>query len=67
MSRSYVCIEWNETTRQCEGAAWVEQASIADVLPTVEQAQAVGIVMFTTLVIIASMSLLSPSRYQPED
>lgn len=65
--RVYQCIEWSEATQQCVAAAWIEQGSIVDLLPTVDQAQTVGLAMFASLVIIASMSLLSPSRYQPED
>lgn len=67
MPRVYQCIEWNESTRACDGAAWVETASIVDALPSVEQAQEVGLAVFASLVILASFSLLLPSRSNSDD
>lgn len=67
MPRVYQCIEWNATTQVCDAAAWVEQASILDVLPTVEQANAVGFAFFASLAILASFSLLMPRSSTSDD
>lgn len=60
--RVYQCIEWSEATQQCAVAAWVEQPSVVDVLPTLEQANSVGGAMFLSLAAIAAMSLLFPPK-----
>lgn len=62
MARVYECVEWNPTTQACDAAAWVEQQSAPDWLPTVDQAQTVGGAVFVSLAMIAAMSLLLPSR-----
>jgi len=66
MPRVLQCIEWNDAAQTCTTEAWVEQpASLVSMLPTVEQANAVGIVMFTSLVTLAaikSMIVKPPSR-----
>ncbi|MCE7031357.1 hypothetical protein LY625_01730 [Lysobacter sp. GX 14042] len=67
MPRQYVCLEWNDTTQACEGAAWIEQQSAPDWLPTVEQAQTVGGAIFGSLALIAAMSLLLPNRSNNDD
>ncbi|MEZ0470078.1 hypothetical protein [Luteimonas salinilitoris] len=66
MPRVYQCIEWNDTTQQCDVAAWIEQASILDVLPTVEQANTVGGAFFASIVAIAALSLLIPRSQDHE-
>lgn len=60
--RVYQCIEWVEATGECAAAAWVEQASFLDALPTLEQANSVGGAMFLSLAAIAAMALLFPPR-----
>lgn len=60
--RVYQCIEWIEATHDCAVAAWVEQPSFVDVLPTLEQANSVGGTMFLSLAALAAMSLLLPPR-----
>lgn len=60
--RIYQCIEWVEATQQCAAAAWIEQPSVLDVLPTLEQANSVGGAMFLSLAALAAMSLLMPPR-----
>lgn len=67
MSRVYTCVDFDTDTRTCNAAAWTEQASIVDALPTPEQAHGVGMVFFASLVLIAAMSLLLPSRGLSED
>lgn len=60
--RVYQCVEWIEATQECAAAAWVEQRSLVDLLPTLEQANSVGGTMFLSLAAIAAMSLLIPPR-----
>ncbi|MGJ7901013.1 hypothetical protein [Lysobacter sp. 1R34A] len=37
----------------CQQTAWIDQGGIADMLPTHEQANAVGFAFFSTLVVVA--------------
>lgn len=46
----------------CAQTAYVEQSSWVDLMPTVEQANEVGFAMFASVAIVASMSLLLPTR-----
>ena len=54
MSKVLTCLDFDSTTQTCNAEAWVDQASIVDYLPTVEQANAVGVVMFSSLCILAA-------------
>ena len=67
MSRVYTCIDYDTSAGTCNAAAWIEQASILDALPTLEQAHGVGMAFFASLVVIAAMSLLLPSRGLSEE
>lgn len=46
----------------CAQAAYIEQRSIVDLLPSVEQADEVGFAFFGTVVLVAAMSLFFPSK-----
>lgn len=61
-TRVYTCVQWDEIAQTCSAGAWIEQASILDALPTVDQANTVGMAIFGSLALIAAMSLLTPSR-----
>lgn len=39
---------------QCVQTAWVEEARVADYLPTVEQANVIGFAFFSSLFLIAA-------------
>ena len=67
MSRVYTCIDYDPSAGTCNAAAWIEQPSILDALPTPEQAHGVGLAFFISLVSIAAMSLLLPNRASAED
>lgn len=54
MARVLTCIDYDDSTHQCVTQAWVEQASIADMLPTHQQANAVGFAFFGTLFLVAA-------------
>lgn len=63
----YGCPQFDESAMQCDGAQWVEVpdpgASWTAMLPTLEQANAVGIAMFTSLIVmVAIRDLLIPSK-----
>jgi hypothetical protein len=64
MPRYLQCVEFDESTQTCTSEAFVQQEfqPIPDWYPTVDQAQTVGGVMFTAIVIIASMCLLLPPK-----
>lgn len=67
MSRVYECVQWNEVTQSCDAALFIERASFYAALPTVEQAQQVGGLLFGSIVALAAMSLLFPSRSYSDD
>lgn len=57
------CIQWNEQTQVCDVQAWVEQPSLLEVMPTMEQAQEVGLAVFIAWVTVAALKyLLKPTR-----
>lgn len=61
--RTLVCLDPqpNPDPAVCTQTAWIDQASVRDFLPTVEQANEVGVVMFTGLMILAvARKLLFP-------
>lgn len=61
MARVLTCIEFNDTTKQCEQQAWIDQSDWTTYLPTVEQATAVGSAYFIGLMTLAALkSLLNP-------
>ena len=62
MPRVLQCVQWDDATQTCATEAWIEQASILDALPTVEQANAVGLAIFLALAGIAAQGLLLPPR-----
>lgn len=50
-------------TGECTAEVWVRVPSLADMLPTVEEAQSVGAAFFVSLLILAVMKrLLKPQR-----
>lgn len=54
MPRVLACLDYPmPTDGSCVQQAWVEQASIADFLPTHEQANAVGFAFFAALITVA--------------
>lgn len=67
MPRVLVCLDPQPNPDgSCEQSAWIEQPSIADMLPTVDEANAVGFALFSGLIVLAAMSLLLPPREQYE-
>lgn len=67
MPRVLQCVEWDEAAQTCTTEAWVEQpAAFVEYMPTVDQAQTVGVAMFLGLITIAAMSLLLPPRENEE-
>ena len=64
MPRVLTCTDFNESTQQCVTEAWVEQVSpFIAALPTVEQANEVGAVIFTSLLFLALVkNLTKPPR-----
>lgn len=54
MSKVLTCLDFDSTTQTCISEAWVDQSSIVDYLPTVEQANTIGAVMFTSLMTLAA-------------
>jgi hypothetical protein len=63
----YACPEFDAQTMQCPAGHWVEISDAATtwtaMLPTLEQANAVGIAMFTSLIVlVAFRDLLIPSK-----
>ena len=65
MPRVLVCIDPSPLPDgQCQQTAWIEQGGIADMLPTMEQANAVGAAFLGTLVLIAfvARTLKPPPR-----
>lgn len=55
MAKVLMCIQFNESTKQCEEQAWVDQSDWTTYLPTVEQATAVGGVYFVGLMTLAAL------------
>lgn len=61
MAKVLTCIQFNDTTQQCEQQAWVDQSDWTTPLPTVEQATAVGAAYFVGLMTLAVLkALLNP-------
>lgn len=61
MARILTCIQFNESTQQCEQQAWVDQSDWTTPLPTVEQATTVGAAYFVGLMSMAVIKgLLNP-------
>lgn len=58
MSKVLTCIDFDSTTQTCNAEAWVDQASFVDFLPTVEQANTIGAVAFTSLITLAAVRRL---------
>lgn len=63
----YACPEFDQTTMQCASGQWVEIPDSGEawtaMLPTMEQANAVGIAMFTSLIVlVAFRDLLIPTK-----
>lgn len=62
------CLQYDTASNVCVSEAWVEQpGSFIDYLPTVEEAHTVGGAMAITLITIAAMGLLLPSRSSNSD
>lgn len=61
MAKILTCIQFNDSTQQCEQQAWVDQSDWTTPLPTVEQATAVGAAYFVGLMTMAVIKgLLNP-------
>ena len=50
----------------CQNVAWIEQGGVADMLPTVQQANAVGSAMFVGLMILAVVKGLTKPPKETE-
>ena len=60
MSRVLVCTDWVDATQTCNAQAWIENGdSWLHVLPTVEQANEVGVAMFISLMTLAAFKHLT--------
>lgn len=65
MAKVLTCIQFNESTQQCEQQAWVDQSDWTTPLPTVEQATAVGSAYFIGLMSMAVLKgLLNPKSVE---
>lgn len=65
MAKVLTCIQFNESTQQCEQQAWVDQSDWTTPLPTVEQASAVGAAYFVGLMTMAVVKgLLNPKSIE---
>ena len=53
MSKVLTCIDFDSTTQTCNAEAWVDQASFVDYLPTVDQANTIGAIAFSSLITLA--------------
>lgn len=63
MPRVLVCIDPQPATDgSCQQTEWIEQASVADMLPTIDDAQMVGSWFFASIVLLAAMVLLLPPK-----
>lgn len=50
----------------CQTTAWIEQAGIADMMPTVEEGNTVGMAIFTAFVMLGMFRLLKPKKGDEE-
>jgi hypothetical protein len=50
----------------CQETAWIDQGGIADMLPTVEQGNTVGMAIFGALVMLRVIGLINPRRENDE-
>lgn len=67
MARVLVCLD--PTPAQdgsCAQTAWIEQPSIIDYLPTVEEANVVGPAFAAGLCILAALGLLNPKKHDDD-
>ncbi len=65
MARVLTCVQFNESTQQCEQQAWVDQSDWTTPLPTVEQATVVGAAYFVGLMTLAVVKgLLNPKQIE---
>lgn len=63
MSKVLTCTDFDSTTQTCIAEAWVDQSSIVDYLPTIEQANGVGVAFAGSLILIAfAVRTLKPQR-----
>jgi Ni/Fe-hydrogenase subunit HybB-like protein len=53
MSKVLTCLDFDSTTQTCNAEAWVDQAGFVDYLPTVEQANTIGAIAFSSLITLA--------------
>lgn len=67
MPRVLVCLDAQPAQDgSCQTTAWIEQPSLVDMLPTVEQANIVGPAFVLGLCTLAALGLLNP-RDRDED
>lgn len=65
MARVLTCINFNESTQQCETQAWVDQSDWTTPLPSIEQAAMVGSAYFIGLMTLAVVKgLLNPKSIE---
>ena len=65
MAKVLMCVQFNDSTQQCEQQAWVDQSDWTTPLPTVEQATAVGAAYFIGLMTLAVLkALLNPKTIE---
>lgn len=65
MAKVLTCVQFNDSTQQCEQQAWVDQSDWTTPLPTVEQATAVGAAYFVGLMTMAVVKgLLNPKSIE---
>lgn len=63
MPKVLTCVDFDSSTQTCLAQAWVDQSTWVNVLPTVEQANVVGIAFFASLFsVVAAKRLLKPQR-----
>ncbi len=53
MARVLTCVTYHEATDQCTKEVWLEQSDWTHYLPSVEQANEVGALVFTSVMALA--------------
>ncbi len=68
MPRYLTCIDpVPASDGSCQQTAWIEQGGIADMLPTAEQGNTVGMQIFAALCLLAVMRLINPRNKGDEE
>lgn len=64
MARVLKCLDFDEATQTCVAEAWVEESAWVEMLPTMVEANVVGVAYFGALLIIAFVARTTkPPRY----